>query len=545
MKVTSFLFAVCLSGGLWSQTVSQANKLFDKYEYALASAMFSKISETKSLNIDDFKRMAYGYFTVGDYKNSLPLSDSILKMKPVEPFFHYMNAESNFGVGNYDAAKNMYIKYSNLDDEFNVSSRIKACETIANEPVAEHIENRLAAHNNSKANMTGEEYLEGAIEFIEVGQDSSGNFVVQENIDHAELLLSRPFLRIGDDEPKVILLDSNFLDAAITSFTLNDATSEVWITVSRPLEKKQIDKVPHLYKGQFDPTTLSVKGLEKWIYSGYEDSSACAHATINSAGNMLIFSKSSYRTQGSDLYQSKLSDGEWSTPTEIVKFNTQLDEMYPQFMGDSLLSFSSSGHPGFGGLDIFTSRIESDTFGMITHVQSPVNGLRDDFNFIYNSDSTARYTSNRQGGPGDDDIYFIEYVVDRPEIVVIEKPDSSDFFAYVNSFDPPIFYFEFDKYNLEDSPDKIKKLVSFLAQYPNSKIILEGHTDRRGGAAYNQILSEQRAEALKKALIKKTINTDQISIVGKGNSEPLVDCSICTEAMHAKNRYARIKLIAK
>ena len=191
------------------------------------------------------------------------------------------------------------------------------------------------------------------------------------------------------------------------------------------------------------------------------------------------------------------------------------------------------------------SRIESDTFGMITHVQSPVNGLRDDFNFIYNSDSTARYTSNRQGGPGDDDIYFIEYVVDRPEIVVIEKPDSSDFFAYVNSFDPPIFYFEFDKYNLEDSPDKIKKLVSFLAQYPNSKIILEGHTDRRGDAAYNQILSEQRAEALKKALIKKTINTDQISIVGKGNSEPLVDCSICTEAMHAKNRYALIKLIAK
>lgn len=544
MKIITILFAIFLSGGLLSQSLRQANNLFDKYEYALACTMFSEISETKSLSFEDYKRMAYSYYTIGDYKNCLPISDSILTFNNIEPFFVYMNAEVNFGEGNYETAKAMYIEYSVLDDEYEVTNKIKSCETIGNEPISDHIQNRLLIGNHSKANITGEEYLDGAIEFIEVGLDSSGNFVNRNNIDNAELLLARPFLRIGEEEPKLITIDTAFRDAAITSFTLNDITSEVWVTVTQPLAIEQLDQVAHLYRGQFDPSTLSIKGLALWTYSGYEDSSACAHATINASGNTLIFSKSNQKTNRADLYQSNLSEGEWSKPTEIINLNTAFEEMYPQFMGDSLLSFSSDGRPGFGGLDIFTCKVDNGSFGVVEHVPAPVNGYMDDFNFNYYSDSTARYTSNRPGGSGDDDMYFIEYVIERVEIPVIVKPDSTDFFDFVNSFEPPIFFFEFDKYNLEDNPEKIKQLISFLEKYPKSKIIIEGNTDRRGDKNYNLVLSNQRAQALKDELIKKTISADQISTIGKGNTEPLNNCTICTEAMHAENRYARIQLIA-
>ncbi|MFT5858389.1 MAG: outer membrane protein OmpA-like peptidoglycan-associated protein [Flavobacteriaceae bacterium] len=544
MKVITLLFAICLSGGLWSQSLRQANNLFDKYEYALACTMFSEISETKSLSVEDYKRMAYGYYTIGDYKNCLPISDSILTLNNVEPFFCYMNAEANFGEGNYVAAKAMYIKYSLLDDEYEVANKIKSCDTVGDEPVSANIQNRLLAGNSSKANITGEEYLNGVIELIEVGQDSLGNFVDPTNIDNAELVLARPFLRIGAEEPKLIVLEDAFRDMAVTSFTLNDITSEVWVTITQPLALEQIDKVAHLYRGHFDAETLSIKSLERWMYSGYEDSSACAHATINTSGNTIVFSKSNFRTKGADLYQSNLTNGLWSKPTEITEFNTEFEEMYPQFMGDTLLSFSSDGHPGYGGLDIYISKVDNGAFGSIEHIASPVNGHKDDFNFNYYSDSTARYTSNRAGGAGDDDMYFIEYLVEREEVVVIVKPDSTDFFNFTNSFEPPIFYFEFDKFNLDDNPEKIKQLVSFLAKYPKSKIVVEGHTDRRGDKKYNLILSNQRAGALKAALIKKTISADQIDIIGKGNTEPLNNCRVCTEAMHAKNRYARIQLIA-
>ncbi len=62
---------------------------------------------------------------------------------------------------------------------------------------------------------------------------------------------------------------------------------------------------------------------------------------------------------------------------------------------------------------------------------------------------------------------------------------------------------------------------------------------------YNLNLSNQRAQTIQTALIERGVRAKQVSTVGKGNSVPLVDCNVCTEAMHAKNRYARITLIAQ
>jgi hypothetical protein len=385
------------------------------------------------------------------------------------------------------------------------------------------------------------------IEFIEVGQDSSGTFVDMANINFAELVLARPFVRIGDEDRKIISLDESFRDAAITSFTLSERTSEVWLTVARPLAIEQIDKVPHLYQGIFDAATLTITDLERWKYSGYEDSSACAHATINESGDLIIFTKSNDKTKGSDLYQSSLNNGVWSRPTPVSKLNTIEDDMYPQFMGNNLLSFSSDGRPGFGGLDIFTTNIVNGSFGAIKHITSPVNSSRDDFNFIYftNAENSARYTSNRLGGAGDDDMYFIRYINDDVPPPPPPAPDSTDFYAFVNYFEAPIFYFKFDKFDLDDNPDKISKLITFLAEYPNSKIVVEGNTDRRGPNDYNLNLSNQRAKTIMDALIAKGIKEKQISTVGKGETDPLNKCDVCTDAMHAKNRYARIQLIAK
>ncbi|PHR22790.1 MAG: hypothetical protein COA38_17755 [Fluviicola sp.] len=543
MKVITLIFAICLSSGLWSQSLKQATNLFEKYEYARACAIFS---EFNNLSVEDYKKMAYGYYTIGDYKKCLPISDSIIKMTSVEPFFFYVNGEVNFAQRNYTEAKASYIKYQSLDDEYNVANKILSCDLTSTEEVSATLSNDMLPGNNSKANLTGEQYLDGVIEFIEVGQDSSGAFVDRAAVDDAELVLARPFVRIGSEEGQMIVLDEAFRDASITSFTLKEVTSEVWLTVARPLEIEQIDKVPHLYHGKFDATTLTVTDLQLWSYSGYEDSAACAHATINESGNLIVFSKSNHKTNGSDLYQSTFNGTEWGTPTALEIFNTPQEEMYPQFMGDSMLSFSSDGRPGFGGLDIYTSKIENGSFGTVEHIAAPVNGFMDDFNFNYYSDSTARYTSNRPGGLGDDDMYYIHYEIDRPIPVPVPEPcDSCDFNDFVNSFKAPIFYFEFDKFDLEDNPKKVKELVNFLAEYPNSSIIVEGHTDRRGSDEYNMNLSKERASTLRLALIKKGIRETQITIEGKGNTDPQDKCDICTKEMHAKNRFARVLLVAK
>ncbi|MCG8610309.1 MAG: OmpA family protein [Pseudomonadales bacterium] len=82
---------------------------------------------------------------------------------------------------------------------------------------------------------------------------------------------------------------------------------------------------------------------------------------------------------------------------------------------------------------------------------------------------------------------------------------------------------------------ELKKVATFLTQYPDTKVSLEGHTDSTGSATYNQNLSERRATAVMNALIKTySINPERVSASGKGEAEPIADNK--TNEGRAKNR---------
>lgn len=70
----------------------------------------------------------------------------------------------------------------------------------------------------------------------------------------------------------------------------------------------------------------------------------------------------------------------------------------------------------------------------------------------------------------------------------------------------------------------IDKLAVFLESYVNAKVTIEGHSDSRGAAAYNQKLSERRAKAVANYLVeKKGIAADRVKSVGYGESQPIAD----------------------
>jgi OOP family OmpA-OmpF porin len=83
-------------------------------------------------------------------------------------------------------------------------------------------------------------------------------------------------------------------------------------------------------------------------------------------------------------------------------------------------------------------------------------------------------------------------------------------------------FFEFDSFELSpESITEILKIEQFLRQNPNRKILIEGHTDDRGSEAYNQLLSERRAEAVFSFLINRGVSTDLLSYQGFGERRPL------------------------
>lgn len=96
--------------------------------------------------------------------------------------------------------------------------------------------------------------------------------------------------------------------------------------------------------------------------------------------------------------------------------------------------------------------------------------------------------------------------------------------------------FEFDRSEVRPQYfDEIEEVADFMEQYPDTVIELEGHTDSVGTDAYNQGLSERRANAVRDVLIERfDVQGSRITAVGYGESQPVA--SNDTDAGRAQNR---------
>ena len=89
--------------------------------------------------------------------------------------------------------------------------------------------------------------------------------------------------------------------------------------------------------------------------------------------------------------------------------------------------------------------------------------------------------------------------------------------------------------------DEIQRVANVLRQYPQTTIRVEGHTDSTGSEAYNQQLSERRAQAVKNALINYGVNPNRIMTVGFGESKPVA--TNATVAGRQFNRRVNIVIV--
>jgi outer membrane protein OmpA-like peptidoglycan-associated protein len=67
----------------------------------------------------------------------------------------------------------------------------------------------------------------------------------------------------------------------------------------------------------------------------------------------------------------------------------------------------------------------------------------------------------------------------------------------------------------------LDRLAAYMKENPQSRVLIEGHTDSRGSDAYNDALSQQRADAVQAALIRRGVSPDSIKTVGRGKEYPV------------------------
>ncbi len=113
---------------------------------------------------------------------------------------------------------------------------------------------------------------------------------------------------------------------------------------------------------------------------------------------------------GKDIWKATRAkaDGPFGPPENLGEvINTTKNEMFPFVKSDTLFYFSSNGHPGMGGLDIFKAHLNSEKNWVIENMKSPVNSSADDFGIIFQKDEEKGYftTSRLEKSLGGDEIY--------------------------------------------------------------------------------------------------------------------------------------------
>jgi len=276
---------------------------------------------------------------------------------------------------------------------------------------------------------------------------------------------------------------------------------------------------------------------------------------------------------GWDIYKSeKNCNGEWGESINLgSNVNTVLDEMYPFLDSENKLYFSSNGHEGFGGFDIYSCDIEKQSL-KVTNLLKPVNTEANDFSFII-SHARNRAFCLRQINDIHDIQEMMRSFVYNPKTSKKQKPrlrvDSlsisnvgnviSGLVEVGNSSDKTNIKFDrvpelpvgqvlssttnvsfpFNKYNVDNDAIRIiEKFLEDVGDVSNYDVILSGYADPKGKENYNLWISHKRIESVADYLVRQCgVAEKQIYQVAYGEYDKYV--------VNSKKRKVVIEFVGK
>lgn len=432
-RVLYTLLVLCAGINAKSQELEEANKYYADYQYDFAIPHFLKAIDKKPTR-EIIEKLADCYRLVNDSKEAENWYGRALTLDSTRQMVRYYYAEALRNNGKYDEAYMHFSRYLRQvpGDSIKIKRLLQSCkeskEWIAN-PQGITISNENGL-NTKYSEFSPIVYKKGILFTSDRIANKKGK--VKEGDNYIFGWTGNPYLKMFYSEYKPgswnppIALEPPVNTAYHNGPASFDAAHKL-LCFSRTVREKKAIKISPLRLKNNDPVNrkqlffATESGDGKWTDVKpfkYNDPAnySVQHPAFSQDGRYLYFSSDKPGGFGKfDLYVSeKLNDSTWSTPMNLGdKINTSEDEGFPVITKDNMLYFSSGGHVGMGGMDLFSAVGKVTTWSEVQNLQYPFNSSKDDFGILFLKNKEIGFiSSNRDGGLGGDDI--LRFKVNSP-----------------------------------------------------------------------------------------------------------------------------------
>ncbi|VXB97280.1 OmpA family protein [Maribacter litoralis] len=421
MKKTRYIFCglavMAIMANAQDKKIKKADSKFTSYAYASAIRSYEELVKDGYAEEEIYKNLGNANYLNANYEEASSWYGKLFALKKADfdPEYIYRYAQTLKSLGKYNESDEWMQKFKVAK-----ASDQRALVFDQNQNYLEQIEVRSGRYQlkniglNSKVSDFAPSFYEKELVFstardsglitknihkwnngsflnlYKAVQDDQGNFT---NVDRLSKKLNKKTHESSTAFTK---------DGQTMYFTRNNSVDGKFERDEAGVSRLKIYKAT-LVDGEWN-------NIEELPFNG--DSYSVAHPTLNKEETKLYFASDMPGTKGeSDIYVVEINkDNTFGTPKNLgPRINTEARETFPFVTDSDILYFSSDGHPGLGGLDVFATDLKNEN-GEVFNVGRPLNGEEDDFSYIIDVETgKGFFASNRKGGQGNDDIYsFVE-----------------------------------------------------------------------------------------------------------------------------------------